>query len=99
MSHLPHVLANALVAQAASTVPTGDAGPSFRDATRVAGAPGEIWTDIYMTNADLLAHAVGDMIVRLSNFREALLANDRARIAAFSDAAMASRARPRERPR
>ena len=43
VSHLPHVLANLLVAQAASTL--GDdaqgrlpaVGPSFRDATRVAG--------------------------------------------------------------
>ncbi len=29
-------------------------GPSFRDATRVAGAPSAIWTDIYLSNADAL---------------------------------------------
>ena len=54
VSHLPHVLANVLVAQAAR----GSAdrrrarcratGPSFRDATRVAGANSGIWTDIYL---------------------------------------------------
>ena len=43
VSHLPHVLANVLVSQAARTVDREDeplprVGPSFRDATRVAGA-------------------------------------------------------------
>jgi prephenate dehydrogenase len=100
-SHLPHVVANALVAQAGAMVPSSEAalssaGPSFRDATRVAGAPGEIWTDIYVTNADMLALAVQDMIARLSAFREALLADDRARIAAFGESAAAARARTRQ---
>ena len=88
-SHLPHVVANALAAQARATLPPGEAlswaGPSFRDATRVAGAPTEIWTDIYMTNADLLAAAVEDMAARLSEFREALLTGDRARVEAFTE--------------
>ena len=34
-------------------------GPSFRDATRVAGAPSAIWTDIYMSNRDALLAADG----------------------------------------
>ena len=42
ISHLPHVLANALVTQAADSLRQGEGavvvGPSFRDATRVAGA-------------------------------------------------------------
>jgi prephenate dehydrogenase len=43
VSHLPHVLANVLVSQAAQTLAAGGerlpaTGPSFRDATRVAGA-------------------------------------------------------------
>ncbi len=32
-------------------------GPSFRDATRVAGANSAIWTDIYMSNRDALIDA------------------------------------------
>ena len=47
VSHLPHVLANVLVAQAAGAL-GGErmpaTGPSFRDATRVAGANPGIWT-------------------------------------------------------
>ena len=50
VSHLPHVVANLLVAQAAEalggeTMPA--TGPSFRDATRVAGAePGAVGADL-----------------------------------------------------
>ena len=63
VSHLPHVLANLLVAQAASllagrgglaTPALPAVGPSFRDATRVAGANSAIWTDIYLSNRDAL---------------------------------------------
>ena len=57
VSHLPHVLANVLVAQAAQalgeeSVPA--TGPSFRDITRVAGSNTAIWRDIYLANADAL---------------------------------------------
>ena len=50
VSHLPHVLANVLVARAARLLSQeGErlpaTGPSFRDATRVAGANTEIWRD------------------------------------------------------
>src|SRR5690606_37475739 len=50
VSHLPHVLANVLVAQATRALEGEQlpaTGPSFRDATRVAGANSAIWTDIY----------------------------------------------------
>ena len=51
------MLANVLVSQAAQHAapredePLPRVGPSFRDATRVAGANSAIWTDIYMANA------------------------------------------------
>ena len=35
-------------------------GPSFRDATRVAGAPSAIWTDIYLSNRDALTAEIDD---------------------------------------
>jgi prephenate dehydrogenase len=63
VSHLPHVLANVLVSQAARTrtredEPLPRVGPSFRDATRVAGANSAIWTDIYVQNAEAIADEV-----------------------------------------
>ena len=36
-------------------------GPSFRDATRVAGANSAIWTDIYMSNRDALIAAIDEL--------------------------------------
>jgi prephenate dehydrogenase len=98
LSHLPHVVANVLMAQADATLPPGlralsSAGPSFRDATRVAGAPAEIWSDIYATNADMVALAVEDMVARLRAFHRALRSGDHARIGTFTEAAAEARAR------
>jgi prephenate dehydrogenase len=81
ISHLPHVLANVLVGQAVESLGAGDthlpaAGPSFRDATRVAGAPGSVWTDIYLSNADALIDAIDDAVARLQEARAALEARE-----------------------
>jgi prephenate dehydrogenase len=98
VSHLPHVLANVLVAQAAGTLAAGDerlpaTGPSFRDATRVAGAPSAIWTDIYVANRDALIAELDGTIARLRDIRGALTEGDRAAITAWNDAAAADRRR------
>jgi prephenate dehydrogenase len=101
VSHLPHVLANVLVAQAAQTLKSGAhppqrlpaTGPSFRDATRVAGAPSGIWTDIYISNRDALAAGIDDTIARLQDVRAALASADAARVADWNDAAAEDRRR------
>jgi prephenate dehydrogenase len=98
VSHLPHVFANVLVAQAAGTLAAGDerlpaTGPSFRDATRVAGAPSAIWTDIYLSNADALTAELDETLVRLRAIRTALAAGDRAAIAAWNEDAAQDRRR------
>ena len=94
VSHLPHVLANVLVAQAAAAlggeaIPT--TGPSFRDATRVAGANSAIWTDIYLANRDALIERIDDTIARLSTVRDALSARDPSAITAWNEGAAADR--------
>jgi prephenate dehydrogenase len=100
VSHLPHVLANLLVAQALRAAPAPGAvarppmlvaNPSFRDATRVAGANTSVWIDIYLSNADLLAEALDEAIRELSGVRDALDAEDAAALAAWNDAARAAR--------
>ena len=60
VSHLPHVLANVLVAEAAAALSEEserlpEVGPSFRDTTRVAGANPAIWGDIFATNREAVA--------------------------------------------
>ena len=98
VSHLPHVLANVLVAQAArasteESEPLPATGPSFRDITRVAGSNTAIWRDIYLANADALGDSIDDALARLTAFREALRAGDGDGIAAWNDAARDDRRR------
>jgi len=79
VSHLPHVLANVLVAQAAGAL-GGErmpaVGPSFRDATRVAGANPGIWTGIYRANREALLGQLDGAIERLREARELLAGED-----------------------
>jgi prephenate dehydrogenase len=97
VSHLPHVLANTLVGQAVEALASGGerlpaTGPSFRDATRVAGASSTIWTDIYMSNADALIEQIDGAVARLERAQEALRAGDADWITEWSDRAGAERA-------
>jgi prephenate dehydrogenase len=98
VSHLPHVLANALVSRAAEVLDAADApmpasGPSFRDATRVAGAPSSIWTDIYLSNRDALVKQIDALTEHLQNVRGLLDRGDAAAITAWNEAAAACRRR------
>jgi prephenate dehydrogenase len=97
VSQLPHVLANLLVAQAAGALSDERqqrmpaVGPSFRDATRVAGANGAIWTDIYMSNRDALVVAIDELAVGLARVRAALHEGDATAVAEWNERARADR--------
>jgi prephenate dehydrogenase len=98
VSHLPHVIANVLVSQAARQLSEeGEAmprvGPSFRDATRVAGANPGIWTDIYMSNAEAIAAQIDDAVARLESVAELLRTGDASGIEGWNDGAMIDRRR------
>ena len=69
-SHLPHALANALVRVAAGEDGALEAaGASLREMTRVAGANSAVWTDIFLENGDLIAHAVAALRSELESRR------------------------------
>jgi prephenate dehydrogenase len=72
VSHLPHVVANLLVAQATDAL-GGEAlpatGPSFRDATRVAGSNPALWAQIYTANRAALGVQIDDLVRRLGAVR------------------------------
>jgi prephenate dehydrogenase len=96
VSHLPHVLANLLVAQTAGLLGEESerlpaVGPSFRDATRVAGANSAIWTDIYMSNRDALIAGIDELAVRLHDVRAWLDAGDAPAVGAWNEQARAAR--------
>ncbi len=95
ISHLPHVLANVLAAQATGAFEREGsppaAGPSLRDAIRVAGANTAIWTDIYLTNRDALIEAIEEAQQRLDDVRAKLLRGDSAALADWNERARADR--------
>ena len=97
VSHLPHVLANLLVAQAGGLLAEEGAkrlpavGPSFRDATRVAGANSAIWTDIYMSNRDALVAGIDELLTRLHEVRGWLSDGDAAAVGAWNERARGER--------
>ncbi|HLY49513.1 MAG TPA: prephenate dehydrogenase/arogenate dehydrogenase family protein [Solirubrobacteraceae bacterium] len=98
VSHLPHVLANVLVEQAARVLAAGGerlpaTGPSFRDATRVAGSPSAVWTDIYLSNADALRDAIAQTTAALAAVARALDERDSSWLEAWNDRAAAERRR------
>jgi prephenate dehydrogenase len=95
VSHLPHVLANVLVAQAAGACERegarAAAGPSLRDTIRVAGANTAIWTDIYLANRDALSEAIEEAVRRLGDVRAALARADAEELAAWNERARTAR--------
>jgi len=98
VSHLPHVLANVLVTEAAAELTRDserlpEVGPSFRDATRVAGSNPSIWGDIFSANADAVVAAIDDTIARLREARELIASGEADAVAAWHAAAGADRQR------
>ena len=96
VSHLPHVLANVLVDQAAEALAgqserLPEVGPSFRDATRVAGANPAIWGDILSGNSDAVAAEVDAVAARLRAVAELLRSGDREAVSAWHGGAAGNR--------
>jgi prephenate dehydrogenase len=82
ISHLPHVMANVLVAQAATALSEEsehlpEVGPSFRDATRVAGANPAIWGDIFSGNREAVASEIDAAVARLTEAAELIRSGER----------------------
>ncbi|MGI9021494.1 MAG: prephenate dehydrogenase/arogenate dehydrogenase family protein [Solirubrobacterales bacterium] len=98
VSHLPHVIANVLVQQAAAALAEEserlpEVGPSFRDTTRVAGANPAIWEDIYAANSDAVADAIDAAVDRLADAGRRIRAGEGAAVGEWHRAAGTDRRR------
>jgi prephenate dehydrogenase len=95
VSHLPHVIANVLVAQAFRALDDGETlpatGPGFRDATRIAGANPPLWADILLANREATVVQIDEAIARLTEARTALVDADREQLLALQRAAAQER--------
>jgi prephenate dehydrogenase len=98
VSHVPHVLANALVGEAAAALSElserlPEVGTSFRDTTRVAGANPAIWGGIFATNREAVAEGVEAIGERLREAADLIRAGDAAAVAKWHAAAADDRRR------
>jgi cyclohexadieny/prephenate dehydrogenase len=82
VSHAPQLVASAVYAVAARAGVIGEAGPGFRDVTRISGAPASTWRDIFETNREALGMALGEFLEPLVELRRRLAAGDEGAIAA-----------------
>jgi prephenate dehydrogenase len=98
VSHLPHVIANVLVNQAASELSEDaerlpEAGPSLRDSTRVAGSNPRIWVDILASNRESVAAAIDATVKRLQEASALILEGDREAVTEWHQGAAEDRRR------
>ena len=78
ISHLPHVVAGNLVRAVAGKKARAFevVGPGFRDTTRVASGPPELWTGILQANRAAVLDALDAMLAKLTDFRQTLAQTD-----------------------
>ena len=87
VSHLPHVLAFALVdyiaTQSNAEQLFGFAASGFRDFTRIAGSSPEMWRDICLANRDALLQQIGGYEQELARIKALIEAGDGEALAAL----------------
>jgi len=102
VSHLPHLVAWALVgaagrARAAGRDPLDYAGSGFRDTTRIAASPATLWAEILLANRTPLARGLSELRAELAELERLVAAGDAGALAQALEAARALRLRLEER--
>lgn len=84
ISHVPHVVAAALVhllnGSGDKDIARNLIGGGFIDTTRIASSNPDMWADILMTNSDCIASDIDKTIDILSNVKKAVLEKDRQKL-------------------
>lgn len=97
VSHLPHLLAFALVDELAGRRNAKTffsfAASGFRDFTRIAGSSPEMWRDIALNNRDALLRELTAYEAKIANLKAALVSNDGATLEALMSRAKHARDR------
>ena len=95
ISHLPHLLAFALVEELARRPDSHEyfelAASGFRDFTRIAGSSPEMWRDIALANRDALLEEVHRFRAQIERVERLLAAGDGAQLGALFATAQAAR--------
>jgi prephenate dehydrogenase len=94
VSHLPHVVAYALVHSVAtlpSRVPLGYSAGGFRDFTRIASSNPEMWKDIVLQNREEVLRAIAHYRRNLDTLGRRIAASDAAGLKKFFERAKKTR--------
>ncbi len=96
ISHVPHVVAAALVNQVAALAQDSEHYPElaaggFRDITRIASSEPALWRDIALDNEREIALLLDDWTARIEAFKRALAAGDSLGLESFFSAARSFR--------
>jgi prephenate dehydrogenase len=75
-SQLAHVVSSAYIQDGLSKSHLGFSAGSFQDMTRVATVDPDIWTDLFLSNSQLLDAVLTRLMDRLGEFREAIRSGD-----------------------
>jgi prephenate dehydrogenase len=93
ISHFPHLLAALLVELISSQTPEAlaIAGPGFRDTTRIAAASPSLWSEIFLSNREVMLKMVEDFEESLQQVKNILQIKDHVQLEAFLSRAKQSR--------
>ena len=91
-SQLCHLISSAYVREPLAKDHVGYSAGSFRDMARVGAPDPDTWTELFFANRDALLPILERYIARLDDFRDALAANDRARLHAALEDGVAAKA-------
>ena len=75
-SQLAHIVSSAYIKSPEAQRRRGFSAGSFRDMTRVARLDEDMWTALFLDDADYLTKEVGELIHHLTEYQEALQARD-----------------------
>ncbi len=82
-SQLAHIVSSAYVKSPEAQRRRGFSAGSFRDMTRVARLDEDMWTELFLDDADYLTKELGILIGHLEDYRKALEAKDAQRLHAL----------------
>ena len=75
-SQLAHIVSNAYIKSPEAKLHNGFSAGSYKDLTRVAWLNPTMWTQLFMENSDNLLNELNSLILRLSEYRNAIENND-----------------------
>ncbi len=82
-SQLAHVVSSAYIKSPEADKHNGYSAGSYKDLTRVAKLNETMWSELFLCNAEPLAHEIDEIITHLDEYRRAIRAGDRETLTAL----------------